>query len=455
VTNQTSPIACIVLLLHGCASAPPAPLDAQIAATEVAERTSPEVLARALDLADLRPLGIPRPDSRDRDPNGAAFWHACAWAFEANTRIARNLWHAAQARRDGAGLPRDVSLAANTVDVAEPDRQTAVSVAFDVLGILGLGRSAAAARLADADVRHALAAVETEVWRARFAVDRARVRVAASRTRQAALAELTQQVTKDRTRIDILSDRGWVPEGSVQTTRALMARLGRTVENTRAATARARATLASIAGLPADAPALDLVTTATLGGFAPNTTPPSPSTPRALFEQRPDLRAALLRYAISEAHVRVAAARSWPEVGLGSRLQLSPDQLLTGGILSVTLPWPGAVDAAVRRAVAVRNAERARVEQAFVDAHAEITARAVVLTTAQATVTQHGPSIETATRAAWRAIRAKFTADPKELSTWNDALERRLAGVLAHIDAREAAILAWLDLTESLGEVRR
>lgn len=446
------PVLLFALAGSGCAS--PAPLDPPELARAVAARaTDPATLSRALDLAGLLPLDLEMPRPSDDDPDGASFWHARAWAWAREPATARHRYLALLEARDAAGQPGPLRLGAEALDLAGAGWQADVRQTFDLLGVLGLGRSAAAWRLADARARRALGEVEQALWRARFAVDRARVRVAAARARRATLGPLLAEVGTGNRRIAILAQRGWIPEGPVHTARAMTERLRRRLTIESAVLADALAQLSAAAGVPPGTAALAQVSPATLDRFAPAAPlVPAPSATE-LLTTHPDLRVRLLEYAVAEARVRRAAAEAWPEIGLGPRLRIEPDVLL-GGVLGISLPWPGTVASRVRQALAQRDAERVRAEDALVRAQAAVARTRARLLAARRTLEEHGPAIESGTRSAWRAARARFGVDAGTLPAWNDSLERRIDGAVAAIDAREQAILALIDYLEAVGPNR-
>jgi outer membrane protein TolC len=354
------------------------------------------------------------------------------------------------AEQGGAGLPTPLVAGAETMELDEPGREWQLRAVFDLLGILGLGRSAAASALAESRVRGALADVERTLWSGRFAVDRARVRVVAAHQRVAVLAELEREATAEHRRIDILESHGWLPAGQIATARALTERLRNLLTQTRAMVAEERLELTSAAGLPTAAPQLVQVANAPLTFADPNPAPDLQPEPRTLLTRHPRLRALVLDYAIAEARLQAAAAQAWPYVGIGPRLTVQPDSLL-GGILEISLPWPGTVSAAVHTALAEREAARERVEDGLLQQQTRVVEHRQRWLAAWQAAQVHGPQTEQRSRAAWRAARARFAVDATALMAWSDTFERRIESCTAAVDAAANALLAQLDYQEARG----
>ena len=64
-------------------------------------------------------------------------------------------------------------------------------------------------------------------------------------------------------------------------------------------------------------------------------------------------------------------------------------------------------------------------------------------------------ALEAASRSAWTAAQAVWSVEASAMGMFNDALERRLGGVVAVINARETAVLALLDHEEAIGDAPR
>ena len=447
-------VGCLGLLLAGC-SAPAAPIDQDELVQKVQTReASLQQTVQALQLSGLEPLFGRRPTGSEKDLDDPGFWHACAWAYAPGPIAARRDYYSARAARRSAGAPGPIGVGTETLDWGDPGRDTQVRLTFDLLGILGLGRSGAVADLAVATERQALGRLEQAVWSARFDVDRARVSVAASRMRLAILETLSQEVAKATTRIDILDERGWIPSDRAAAARAMTERLHRRQARTETVLAEDLARLSKAAGLPPSSDSLTELTSATLAHYEPLSELPPLPTATALLDRHPLLRARQLDYALAEARIQRAAAEAWPDIRIGPRLRFLPSDTLTGGILDVALPWPGSVQGYVDAAVQERTKAGELLENALVAQLADAKSRRRALREALRTARLQGPAIEAGTGEAWKAAQARFAADPASLPMWTDRLERRIAGVVAAIDAREQVILALLCYQEACGPDR-
>jgi len=444
-----------VLLAGGCGVAPE-PLTAEDAAANVAGReASISEATKAISLSGLQPLFREPPDADPNKPDRAAIWHACAWAYATGPAVARRRYLAARAAAGSTGLPGPIGLSADSLSFEDIERETTVRLTFDLLGLLGLGRSAAAERLANAEVRRAYAGLEQAAWAARFAVDTARVRVAASRARIATLETLLGEVDADIRRVEILDARGWLPPGQTAGARAMAKQVHARIAVERAELAHRLSDLSQASGLPPDSGLLAGVSTATFDDFEPlREARPLPGAV-ALSSERPGLRARRLDYALAEARLQRAAAEAWPEIRLGPRLRAQPNETLVGGVLDLSLPWPGSVTGSVQARQHERELARELFENALVEALADARALRDALQQAQVMLRRHGPKIEARTRAAWTAVRARFSVDARALPMWTDRLERRIGGSLAAVDARERAIVALLAYAEAIGPEAR
>jgi outer membrane protein TolC len=322
---------------------------------------------------------------------------------------------------------------------------------FDLLGILGVGRQAAALELAHAEERAALGALEKAVWEAEFRVDRARVRVAAARAREEAADALLKDSASDFARIDILTRRGRVPASEAQWAWAVVHMVEHAMSAARTARAEEEAELAVAAGIPPSHPAIAEVAPETIEQFLPGMQLPAEPAGEELLARVPELRALHLDYAVAEAELRREAAEQWPMIGLGPKVALGADNTLAGGILSVELPFPGSVDGRIAAAVQKRSATREAVEDALLGSLAAIRAHRRVLREGREVLESHARIADIASANMWRAARARFRADPMTLEGWSFALEHRIEPMIGMIEAREALALAALDLREALG----
>lgn len=441
----------VAFVTQGCA-VPTAPLAPEDLVRAVKERESSLAEAvQAIELTGLKPLFTAASSASNDDPEDSPFWQSSAWAYARGPVTARRRFLAAKASRGSAGQPKNVSLRAESVDFDDMDKDAQLRLTFDILGLLGLGKSAAAQSLALAQERRAYGELERAVWAARFAVDRARVRVSASFTRLELLASLLEEVHSDVKRVDLLAELGWIPTDEVAVAKAMAKRLERLRTKEQAQYAQWLAELAETSGLAPQAKALTRVTGETLRRFAPLLTPSPIPTTLKLLEQHPTLRERRLDYALAEARLQSAAAEAWPDIRLGPRLRIMPGTELLGGILDLSIPWPGSVSGHVAAAEQERELARELLEDAIVRVLARAKSSLTEFRKAKETLASHGPQIETWTRSAWIAARARFSIDAKNLPLWSDRLERRIVGVVAALDAREQAILALLRYQEVIG----
>lgn len=442
----------LVLALCACSAPDSRPLEpAELAASVAARAATPAELERALELADIGPLAVPAPDPQDLDdPALAGFWHACAWAYAPGVRAARRALLAARASQGSAGQPGPVDAAVETDDLGDTAMHTKVMLTFDLLGLLGIGPSASARALADAQTRSALGELEEAVWEARFEVDAARARLSAARAARSSLAILAEEASGDRTRIAALEGRGRLDAGARAAAeiaeRALARRLALLeIEETRAAEDLARA-----AGLPPTAPALGAPGPEMLAALAP---PPEPgaATAEELLERLPALRRSLLDYSVAEARLRDEAAARWPSLRLGPQLLWEEGDLLYGALAISGLPWPGSLDGRIAAASQEREAARERVEDALLAAQARAAGASQRLAAARGLLERDAlPAAEQSARL-WSAARARFSVEPMALMEWASALRMR-AEVLADVEeARAELALSGLELEQARG----
>ncbi|MCA8969116.1 MAG: TolC family protein [Planctomycetes bacterium] len=541
------------LVLASCRGPAPDPIDADTLAMHLASRSSVDVMREALDLlphaqvdedldasrsrqsprmstanasakaqssldnrllANARGLDGklgqgPHPDDRVGMMHGHAldaarveFWRASAHAWSIGVRRAVVAWNQSHANRDGAGLPGDIGLGAEVDDVEDLDASLVLRASFDILRLLGLGPAHAARELANAQARAAFGELDRAVWASRFDVERARVRLAASRARIAARSQLVDEFEDDATRLQVYEAHEWIPAGPAAAGRALMSRARQDLNNERVLEASLTEALASRAGLLASDAALGHVAPETLDEYSlsksairvrhattneqntwartPATNPPheetlpdtetnAPARParretgrkeagpvdrsKDLLGGHPYLRAAMLDYAVAEARVRRAASDAWPGIRIGPKQRLEPQDLL-GGFLELTLPWPGRVDAATRVALASRRDARVVVEERLRELMSRIDTSAARFARARDAVL-NATALEAASRSAWTAAQAVWSVEASAMGMFNDALERRLGGVVAVINARETAVLALLDHEEAIGDAPR
>ncbi len=458
MASRTSLIAPLLVAVPGCGVPTAQPLEPHEVVAIVDRRAEPsvEVLRAALALHDVPPLGLVVPDHLDpsKDPGSDWFWHVHAIAFEPSVRATRRAWRAARQEVGVAGQPGPVRVGYAPEDIGPGASQHELEATVDLLSLLGLGTRPASKNVAAAAVGVALGHVEEAVWHAVFAVDRARVELATASGRQGALAALLSTAETDLRRLELLHERGRLGDGPVGRARAILADLRTQHSQRAAATVAARAGLARASGLPPRSKALDAIGPADLSGLAaaPESTAPSPA-PRQLLDRLPALRTTRLAYAMAEARLRAAVSEWWPSLRLGPHLKFRPDDILYGGVLSLDLPWPGAVSAGIEAALEQRAAAREAVEDSLTAAMVTAAARRQELLLAQAHLARDVVPREQGSAAAWRSARAHLWVHegPDIVETWADALQLRIRGVLARLDAVERLGLAGLAFHEAIG----
>lgn len=456
------PFALLPFVVGACAAPAPAPLDDAALSADAARRaTTPDELAAALALADAAPLGLPRPAAPATiDGASVDFWRACAYAYDADVRAARRAYAAALARAGRAGAPEPIMFEADRVGFGAPDRETEVGATFDLLGVLGLGRSAAARALADAESAAALGDFETAVVRARFRVERARAALAAARAAHGALRDLVADDGADRTRRERLAAAGRYAPSELAFAANVAAAVDRERADLDAEESALRAELANAAGLAPEHPALGRVDGAALAEAVASARTSAaivsaPPDDAALLRDLPELRARKLTYAVAEARLRAAAAEGAPALRVGPKFRVMPDDVLPGGMLALELPCPGAVDGEVAAALVERDAARDAVVDALLRArNAAVAARAALA--AAVVAADRAAASERAAEAELSARRAQFRADvdPMNLERTAMAFERCASARRARLTADAALARAALDRAEAEGDLR-
>ena len=448
---------CLPATLAGCATE--APLhQAALVDRLAARQTSTTELEAALEWAQLEGLALGPTVCADAAPGDPAFWRARAWTYALPCVEARRRFQASLQRSLGAGLPGAIGLGAQSREKetmtapGQTGTETEVEVAltFDILGLLNLGPAAAASELSDAELRQALAEVEQAAWSSLHVVDRALVRVRASLARESALTELVDQVHTDGRRIQVYVDHGWLPPGQLASANAMSRRAERRLADEQIRLTRAREALSQASGLPVSASAFAELLPLESTAAEPADALRLPSD-RELLAHLPELRRSLLAYATAEARVRRAAADAWPGIRLGPNLRIRPDAHLLGGILDLTLPWPGVVASQVAAALELRELAREQLEDQLRAAQAATSERKQRFDRAREINVHQTPQIEQGTAVAWRAARARFSIESSRLPEWTDRLERRSVGCVAAVDGREQLELARIDFAESVG----
>ena len=409
----------------------------------------PAKILNALDLAGLDVLELPRPTLEEcADPRTAGFWRACALAWNPTVRAARRDLERALAAANLAGQAQAIEGGVESMDLSDLERETKVSVTFDLLGLLGLGPAQVAREAARVDVLRAHSRLESAVWSAVFDVERARVRLAATRKRHAELARLLDQVDAQTARFQVLERRGRLSDADVASVAAAAHEVEHAMSSEKIREAGLRAGLARVSGLGFEHAAFGEVGSEVL--MEPSADP-GPRSAREVLEQDPALRELTLEFAQAEMRVRAVAASAWPTLRAGPQLTLMPSELLVGGLLDLSVPWPGTVEKQMRIARVERDASRERVEDALQFALARVASLREILSEQHLLADEHAPELDDAEERTWQAVNARLRYGRATAMEWTLAARTRRMPLVALVDAREAAKLAALDLAEACG----
>lgn len=449
--------AAVAATLSACASAPEVELalDAARASTTSAARDAAlETQLASLDVERLQ-LALPPPELRER-PEQPGYWFARAVAYAPAVRAALAEWRATRAAVSSAGAPEPALLEVDDHSFDGDEPLVELVLMFDVLGHLGMGPSAAERAAATATERLALVQLERAAFEAWLTVERARVALAAARSRCTAYEALARELHQDLGRFALLHAHGRIGDAEALAAAATQAEVQRRLEVEHEAVLAARLALSVAAGLADDHAALDAVDAAHLASFEAlaATLPEAPAT-EAELERHPRMRELRRRFDLAEVEVRRAAALAWPMIGIGPQFTRAEgfgvDDLAIGGMLQLSLPfpsrWRGALEAAVAR--------RAGIVAAFEDELLALELRAAEAHARAATIRARadGASSAVANAAAlgWRAARASFRVGRTEPRMWRDVLDMHLEGSVLAIDESELLALANLDELEARG----
>ncbi len=403
----------------------------------------------ALDLAGLDVLALPRPTSEEcAEPRSAGYWRACALAWNPSVRAARRELERALAAAHLAGQPEGIESRIESMDLSDIERESKVSVTFDLLGLLGLGPAQVAREAARVDVLRAHSRLESAVWSSIFEVERARVRLAASRKRQADLTTLLGQVIGQTARFEVLERRGRLSEADVASVGAAAHEVEHEISSEKVREAGLRAELARVSGLAFEHAAFDEVDSEVLEEPAAD---PGPRSAREVLEQDPALRELTLEFAQAEMRVRAVAASAWPTLRAGPQFTFMPSELLVGGMLDLSVPWPGTVEKQMRVARAEREAARERVEDALNLALARVASLREILSEQRLLAQEHAPELDEAEELNWQAVNARLRYGRATAMEWTLSARARKAPLVGLVDAREAAEIAALDLAQACG----
>lgn len=444
----------VALILAGlcaaCASVAAPRLEPAQVQDALADRPDdPGMQLRAADLAGLEALALPRPQADEcTDPRSAGYWRACALAWNPQVRAARRELERSLAAARVAGRPGPIVIGVESMDLSDIERESKLSATFDLLGLLGLGPSQVAREAAEVDVLRAHSGLELAVWNAVFDVERARVRLAASRDRQERLAEFERQIGAQYARFEILERRGRLSEAEIAMVAAAAHAVEHALAGERTREAALHAELARVSGVAFEREAFAAVGAEVL---LETSADPEPRSARQLLEQSPALRELALEFAQAEMAVRSVAARAWPSLRAGPQLRFLPSDLLVGGMLDLALPWPGTVEKEVRVAEVEREAARERVEDALQLALARVASLRESVMEQRALAEEHAPELDEAAELAWQAANARLRVGMQPVMEWARTAGERRAPLAGVVDAREDARIAALDLAQACG----
>ncbi len=443
-------VALILLPLAACANPAHAPLD--LTSSEVAwlERGDARTLEHALELADVGTTSLPMPDASERqDPRHDAYWDACALAWNPDVRVARNELLALREERRSAGAPLPTTVRVVDHEFGGDADLVESLVAFDLIGLLGLGPSGAAAELADVRVVRALAQYEEQLWTSRLDIERARVRLAAAQARVAGIDALHAEAERELVRIGILERNGRESAADAEAARGRIDALARQHSERSEAVALAERDLARLAGLPPQHEVLALSQNDWLGRYLQRNVPSIADGARRV-DTHPRLRRARIDFALAEAQIRDVAASAWPGIQLGPHLSFNSTTNI-GGMLGLSLPWPSSWKGRLAAAEARREGAREAFEDTWLDL--ELSDQLALRRLELARDRSHGATraVDEATRHAWESARARYRLQRLPLMEWSDALTGRASAVLQPIDDLESIALAWIDVLDARG----
>ncbi len=404
-----------------------------------------EIVERALALADLNALGIDPPTAAElADPGADGYWHAAAYTFAPPVRDARAKALAALAREGAAGAPGPVGLRTVDHEFGGADVLFESVATFDLIGLLGVGPSAAAQRLARAESLSALTSLELALWEARFAVDQDRISLAAVRERHRRTLALLDEAREDLPRVDILARTGRLGDAIAASARAQVDAVGAAADQRRSALSAGRARLAIASGLPYERVDPEH-TTGTLERELAGDLP--------LSDAHPALRARRVELAVAEARLRAVATRAWPGLQAGPHLGF-PDgdfgEVRVGGLLALSLPFPSTYAGPLEAAAVERDRVVERYEETLLELSVAFASALERHAAAQDRLAA-AREVDAASTAAWAATRAAFRASRADAMAWREALQRRLGALNLVVDAAEEVARTALDVERAAG----
>lgn len=438
------------ILFFSCAAPETSPVQPEELIDHVAARAADASLARsAAELAAIPPLELNLPDvDVELDPTSSQFWRVCAYAWNPAVRQARQEVLMALARQQSAGAPDPVGVRVVDHEFGGDSALVESVATFDLLGILGVGESAAEQAQADVRVLRARCRLEQELWSARFVVERARVRLAAVRARQELLRVLGTELREDMERFRILqlnrrlSDAEW---GLISAREDLLLQKLSLLASEEAAL---RHELAVAAGLPIDHPALDRPAIDALTDLGPTVELPSSA---RLLETHPRLRYLRLDVAEAEAQLRTIAASAIPGIRMGPHLSWPGSGTQLGGALQLTLPLPSQWRGEIEAALIERTARIQQLEDELLS-HGSL-ARTAQLRCEEARVRQeeHAVAVQNAASESWRATRLRFRVGQATSRDWLRALDAQMLAVVLGVNSTATEHIATLDVLELAG----
>lgn len=447
------------LLFTACAvSDMAAPNPATAVADLRARVSSPEAVAEALALLPRDQSSVPVPTlPQVRDPalldaDAPDWWLAMASAFNPAVRAARTNLQATLAQAEGQGAPMALGTESELMRPDGSGAELQLQVMVDLLGILGVGRSAAEKELGRSEVRAARGMLTVALWQARFDAERARMRLAAQRTLKTDLDQLVAEAEADQARILQLQMHGRLAEKDVAAARTQWHRLLEMRSDTVGEVAASSAALAVACGLPPDAAPLTRVSLASIEDFdVPGGVPNMPA-PEDAVAARPDMQQFALEFAVREAELRLAARQAIPLITPGfAPLFAEGMKPVPGAMLRMDLTWPTAVQAGIDAALARREAAANAYTDAALAAWAGLSADRAEMMAAYENMSVHVPIVDNATSTAWNAARKLFLLDRALLPDWTMELERRMDGLAMMARHREHGLSKILDYLEAIG----
>lgn len=439
------------ILVAACA-APPDPSGPPEAVVDAlpGRNVSPRVALAALESADLVPL-FARSKGPEPSRDSTAWWRERAVVWNPEVRRMRRDYLVATAAARAAGSPDDVGLTLETKNVPGDGTEYDVMTTFDILGIVGVGRSAAATTFARAEVRAAWAALEEATWRAVREVERTTHELEIAVARELRLAALFDDCRATVARARGAAEKGWLAPSLMNRTDALMEEIANERAMAQVAVAERRARLAVAAGLPPNE-----TDTATVDPPSwtpeeqPERLPPLP-TPTEMLARIPKLRRLLAEYHVADAAVGAAAAAATPTLMAGPRLVLDPMSTLAGLVVETAVPWPGRVSADLDAAVESRLRAREALEDALLDAHHDARARRRMTEVLHTQVNASLPKREQAVDLWFIAAVGAFEADLGRLEDALMAVEARMKLIATAADLRLELAHAHSALDQAFG----